>query len=97
MGLDSGDKIKIASQYGSVEAFVAPDKDLRRGVVSISHSWGGLPDGRGPGVNINLLTSTDSDVQNINAMPRMSAVPVTVTKINATAGREPGTTAGVNV
>ena len=53
---------------------------MRRGVVSIAHCWGGLPGEEGPGVNTNLLIATDKHVEAVNAMPRMSAVPVNVSK-----------------
>ncbi len=79
--LEPGDTVEIASAHGAVEAIVQPDARLRRGVVSIAHAWGGLPGQPGPGVNVNLLISCQTDVQPINAMPRMSAVPVTITKL----------------
>jgi anaerobic selenocysteine-containing dehydrogenase len=81
MQLEPGDAVEIASAHGAVQAVVQPDARVRPGVVSITHSWGGLPDQSGPGVNVNLLISCETDVQPINAMPRMSAVPVTITKI----------------
>jgi hypothetical protein len=50
-------------------------------MVSMSHGWGGLPDGEGPtwpGANTGLLISTTRDCETINAMPRLSAIPVAI-------------------
>jgi anaerobic selenocysteine-containing dehydrogenase len=80
LGIVPGDRIEIASELGRIEAIAKPDAALRTGVVSISHCWGGLPGRDGPGANTNLLIADDKHFQPINAMPRMSGVPVNVTK-----------------
>jgi len=78
LGLAPGDRVEIASDHGSIETSAQPDRELRRGVVSIAHCWGGLPGGEGAGANTNLLIADDRDLASVNMMPRMSAVPVTV-------------------
>jgi anaerobic selenocysteine-containing dehydrogenase len=78
LGIAPGDRVEIASDHGSIEAIAEPDREVRPGVVSIAHCWGGLPDGEGAGVNTNLLIADDRDLASVNMMPRMSAVPVTV-------------------
>ncbi|MFA7601908.1 MAG: molybdopterin-dependent oxidoreductase [Novosphingobium sp.] len=80
LGLSPGDRVEIASDHGRIETIAQPDKAVRRGVVSIAHCWGGLPGEEGPGANTNLLIATDRHLTDINMMPRMSAVPVSVRK-----------------
>lgn len=82
LGLAPGDRVEIASEHGSIETVAQPDKAVRRGVVSIAHCWGGLPDDdTAAGANTNLLIATDKHLANINMMPRMSAVPVNVRRV----------------
>lgn len=79
MGISAGDKIIITSDAGSIPAIVAAEPDLRLGVVSMSHGWGALPQDtvyERDGANTGLLISTDRDLDPINAMPRMTAIPV---------------------
>lgn len=80
-GLHDGEPIAITSAHGSVQAVVQSDPDLRPGVINLAHGWGGLPDDDGPGTCVNLLTDDATDVQSINAMPRMSCVPVNIEKL----------------
>jgi anaerobic selenocysteine-containing dehydrogenase len=81
LGLVAGDRVEVASEHGRIETTAQPDKAVRRGVVSIAHCWGGLPDDdTAAGANTNLLIATDKHLAEINMMPRMSAVPVNVRK-----------------
>lgn len=82
--IGENDRISIESRHGRVEAFASADPNLRCGVVSISHGFGNLPgspDESGcQGVSTNLLTSSRHDRQTINAMPRLSGIPVRIRK-----------------
>jgi anaerobic selenocysteine-containing dehydrogenase len=84
--LADGDEVMLESDHGAIPAVVAADPELRPGVVSISHGFGGLPDEddyRQLGSSVNLLISTDRDCETINAMPRMSGIPVAIYKKQA--------------
>tara|TARA_R100001509_G_scaffold162743_1_gene135184 strand:+ start:17846 stop:19930 length:2085 start_codon:yes stop_codon:yes gene_type:complete len=78
------ERVVIESRHGALEALARADPDLRSGVVSITHGFGSLPGGRQEGacagVSTNLLTSSVHDRQAINAMPRLSGIPVSVRK-----------------
>jgi anaerobic selenocysteine-containing dehydrogenase len=80
LNLAPGDTIEIASEHGRIEATVEPDAALRGGIVSIAHCWGDVEGAGLPGANVNELIACDRDLQPINAMPRMSAVPVRITR-----------------
>ncbi len=84
MGLASGDRVRVISRTGAVEAIVEADDTLRPGVLSMLHGFGVLPEDNDymrDGVSANLLISTDSELQPINAMPRMTAFPVAIEKL----------------
>jgi anaerobic selenocysteine-containing dehydrogenase len=91
IGTRSGGLVTIRSDNGTIAARVESDETVRRGVVSMSHGWGGLPDddeGDGPrGASVNRLISDKCNSQILNAMPRMTAVPVTITAISDDASR----------
>ncbi len=81
LGVATGDWVEISSDNGAIRATVAEDETVRRGVVSMTHCFGYLPDTDDfieHGVSTNLLISTDRDLQTINAMPRMSGIPVNI-------------------
>ena len=85
LGCADGGQVEIISDHGRIPAIAEADATMRRGVVSMSHCWGGLPDESLPfeelGASTNLLVRTDAWVEAINAMPRMSAVPVRINVI----------------
>jgi anaerobic selenocysteine-containing dehydrogenase len=85
-GLQPGGRIEIASVAGRLTAIVEPDNTLRRGVVSMTHCWGGLPDDpfevtKGA-ASTSLLIDSENDLESINAMPRMTAVPVRIKAVD---------------
>jgi anaerobic selenocysteine-containing dehydrogenase len=85
LDLTAGDAVEIRSAYDAVVGIVEADNDLRRGVVSMSHGFGGNPgeaeDPRVDGANTNRLLRTDVDYDPITGMPRMGAVPVSVSAV----------------
>ncbi|MET0985892.1 MAG: molybdopterin-dependent oxidoreductase [Steroidobacteraceae bacterium] len=86
LGVIEDEEVEIASDNGRVRAIARPDATLRRGVITLSHGWGALPndgtDARVVGTCINPLISDCRNVEVVNAMPRMSAVPVNIRRLN---------------
>jgi anaerobic selenocysteine-containing dehydrogenase len=82
LDITAGTIVEIVSQHGRIAAVVEADDAVRPGVVSMTHGWGGLPDDEGSpessGTNPQLLVSTSTNIDPINHMPRMSAIPVTI-------------------
>lgn len=77
--LSDGEAVTVTSTHGSIPVRVKSDETLRPGVIAIAHGFGGLPGQSDYGVlgsNTNLLLTTASERASINAMPRMSGVPV---------------------
>jgi anaerobic selenocysteine-containing dehydrogenase len=81
-GLQEDDRIEIISEAGSIASRVKLDPTIRRGVVSITHGFGGLPEDGADfdqnGANTNLLIDPATPRESINAMPRMSGIPVRI-------------------
>jgi anaerobic selenocysteine-containing dehydrogenase len=82
-GLTSGDLVEIASKSGSILGIVEPDDTLRTGIVSMVHSFGGLPGKQDKqirewGTNTGRLLRVDEDMDRYTGQPRMSNVPVSV-------------------
>ena len=87
LGLSPGDVVEIRSARASIPGVVAADANLRRGLVSMTHSWGDRPerdsDVREIGSNTGRLSSVDEDYERYTGLPRMSNIPVTVERAQA--------------
>jgi anaerobic selenocysteine-containing dehydrogenase len=83
LDLRDGDEVAIRSRHGEIVGFVEGDADMREGVVAMTHGFGPKPhsnyEPRRDGSNVNLLLSWEDDPDPYHGMPRMSAVPVSVT------------------
>ena len=79
-GLKDGQKIMVVGEHGRIPAVLESDADQKPGVLAMSHGWGGLPaDGQDyeeVGANTGLLVSDSVDIDPINAMARMTGLPV---------------------
>jgi anaerobic selenocysteine-containing dehydrogenase len=81
IGVSSGDLVEITSPSGSVVGVVESTDNVKRGVVSMSHAWGGAltdEDVRTEGTPTNRLCTVDSGYDPINGMAVQSAIPVSV-------------------
>jgi anaerobic selenocysteine-containing dehydrogenase len=87
LGLHSGELVTITSPRASLTAVVADAPDVRRGVISMAHSWGGssLTDDkvRDIGSPTNRLVSTTAAYDPVTGMVVQSAIPVRVDRAPA--------------
>ena len=77
-GIAAGERVKVRSSNGSLTAVVKPDATQQIGTVSMHHSWraGGDDD-----LPVSALVSRDSFLEAHNFVPRMSAIPVTISRV----------------
>lgn len=85
LGLTDGLVARLRSRSGEALAIVETDPTLRRGVVALSHGFGGMglaaeADPMIAGTNINLLIGMD-EADSITGLPRMSAIPVAIERV----------------
>jgi anaerobic selenocysteine-containing dehydrogenase len=83
-GIGEGALIEIESDHGRILAIARDDEGVPPGVISMAHSWGGLP-GTGDvaktpelGACTNALIASDRDFEPYSGHCRMSAIPVNV-------------------
>ena len=86
LGVVDGDLVVIESPYGSVTGVAAAADDVKPGVVSMSHSWGGGSaddnDVLRHGTPTNRLVANDDGYDPITGMAVQSAIPVRITRGN---------------
>ena len=87
LGLEPGHEIELRSATGVMRTVAAADATLRRGLVSITHSYGDVPGSevgfRVTGSNVNLLVRSDANHDRITGMPQLSNIAVAVSGVRA--------------
>lgn len=82
LGVADGELVMIESPHGEITGVAARAEDVKPGVVSMSHSWGGATsaddDVRGAGVPTNRLVTVESGFDPITGMAVQSAIPVRI-------------------
>ena len=73
-GMQSGDTVKITSAHGEISATLLADDTLRRGVLAITHGFGG----KSGGVAVGKLMTTKESTDRYVRIPQMSALPVSI-------------------
>jgi anaerobic selenocysteine-containing dehydrogenase len=95
LDIADGELIEIASAHGSIPAIAAASEDIKSGVISMSHCWGGSPDPaagsdariREMGSNTNRLIDNRHAAEKYSGMPRQSTIPVKVSKSSQSSAR----------
>lgn len=79
-----GDSVDIRSELGVVAGIVHLAEDVRPGVVSVCHGFPNLKESTEPttftGTSVSTLIDDESHTDPFSGMPRMSAIPVSVTR-----------------
>jgi anaerobic selenocysteine-containing dehydrogenase len=89
LDIADGELVEVRSRHGAIPAIAAASDDIKPGLVSMSHSWGGTPDPaakidekvREMGSNTNRLIDNREHTERYSAMPRLSTVPISISKM----------------
>jgi anaerobic selenocysteine-containing dehydrogenase len=81
-GLRPGEAVRLVAARDQITCVVDADPSLRRGLVSMAHAFGGLPEEDGRfrelGSSTSRLLVDDAGFERYSGQPRMSAVPVVI-------------------
>jgi anaerobic selenocysteine-containing dehydrogenase len=86
LGIADGELIEVYSAHGQIPAVAAASEDMKPGVISMSHCWGGSPHPdagidqqvREIGSNTNRLIDNRQQAEKYSGMPRQSTIPVSI-------------------
>jgi anaerobic selenocysteine-containing dehydrogenase len=84
-----GEVVEVRSKHGAIRAIAKSSDDIRTGVISMSHCWGGSPDPeagsddkiREIGSNTNRLVDNRDNSERYSGMARQSSIPVAIRKL----------------
>jgi anaerobic selenocysteine-containing dehydrogenase len=82
IGVADGGRVRITSPSGQIEIEVTVTDEIIQGTVAVPHGWGHRGGGwsvanQTPGVNINLLASTEiEDLERLSGMTLLDGIPV---------------------
>ncbi|WP_420452307.1 molybdopterin-containing oxidoreductase family protein [Ilumatobacter sp.] len=84
LGLVDGDVIEVSSPRATLRGVVEAAPDVKQGVISMAHSWGGTSltdeEVREIGAPTSRLVSTDAGYDPVTGMVVSSAIPVSIQK-----------------
>lgn len=88
LNIADGDIVEVYSQHGTIPAVAKASDDIRPGVISMSHCWGGSPDPKAKsdqkireiGSNTNRLVDNRDGAERYSGMARQSSIPVAIRK-----------------
>ena len=88
LDIADGDIVEVYSRHGTIPAVAKASDDIRPGVISMSHCWGGSPDPKAKsdqkireiGSNTNRLVDNRDGAERYSGMARQSSIPVAIRK-----------------
>lgn len=88
LNIADGEIVEVYSQHGAIPAVAKASDDIRPGVISMSHCWGGSPDPKANsdqkireiGSNTNRLVDNRDGAERYSGMARQSSIPVAIRK-----------------
>jgi anaerobic selenocysteine-containing dehydrogenase len=93
-GLAAGERVRVRSRVGQVDATLSVTEDMRPGVVSLPHGWGHHRPGtrlrvaaERPGASLNDVTD-EQDVDRLSGTSMLSGLSVEVTRAAPPPGAE---------